>query len=206
MVKSKWFGVLAIILFLVVLNVSLRNSSHRLDVIEDYAKQSLDDAILKQAYVVIQEEKPNLPSLQIEELAKQRVWEFSSTEEYNQALEHTIVSFKNHLKRNDGTTYLLELDPYFWARHAENILERGHPGDSLTVDGKWFDDKMLAPNGRVMPTDMFNAYLEAYSSKYFFDPIFGWDVFKTAFFMPVLLVSLATIVSFFVVFRLTGNI
>ena len=59
--------------------------------------------------------------------------------------------FRETLRNEEGITYLLAIDPYFWNRHAKNIIEKGHPYDYIK-DGKTWNEFSLYP-GREMGSD-----------------------------------------------------
>lgn len=124
---------------------------------------------------------------------------------YKEALREYSKSFKSRLQDESGQTYLLAIDPYFWMRHTNNVLENGHPGDEIR-DGKQWDTYMLAPNGRPLPkSDMFHAYFQAYLYKFlhFFNR--GLQLKNMIFYVPILLSALAIIPVFFIGRRVGGN-
>ncbi len=124
---------------------------------------------------------------------------------YKDALKGYSESFKSRLQDDSGQTYLLAIDPYFWMRHADNVLKNGHPGDAVK-DGRQWDTFMLAPGGRPLPKDdMLHAYFEAYLYKFlhFFNR--SLELKNIIFYVPVLLSALAIIPAFFIGRRLGGN-
>ncbi|MBU3896296.1 hypothetical protein KKG36_03235, partial [Patescibacteria group bacterium] len=98
----------------------------------------------------------------------------------------------------------LAIDPYFWMRHAKNIIEKGNPGDEIRNGGPW-DNHMYAPEGRGLPPDMFHAYFEAFLFRLlsFFNQ--NLNLMAVVFYIPVLISALAVIPAFFITKKLVGN-
>ena len=55
--------------------------------------------------------------------------------------------FKKHFQDEDGQTYLLAIDPYYYMRTVENSLDHGYGADKI-VDGQMINDHMTAPVGK----------------------------------------------------------
>ncbi|MBS1266373.1 MAG: Dolichyl-phosphooligosaccharide-protein glycotransferase [Candidatus Woesearchaeota archaeon] len=113
--------------------------------------------------------------------------------------------FKDQMRDENGQTYLLAIDPYYWLRFVENMEENGHYGDKL-VDGKPFDTHFLAPKGRFIGGDDFHIKFEYYTYKFlnFFDR--EMYPLKVAFYVPLILASLCVIPAFFIAKKIGGNI
>ncbi|MBR9705865.1 hypothetical protein GOV14_02405, partial [Candidatus Pacearchaeota archaeon] len=149
---------------------------------------------------------PNLPAQNKDSIVNaeyEKVYK-EQKNQIQQQIEGSSNYFKSRMQNDKGQTYLLAIDPWFWMRHARNVLENGHPGDEIK-DGVPHDNKMYAPNGREVPPDMFHAYFEAYLFKFlsFFNK--DLELIKVVFYVPVLLSALAVIPAFFIASRLGGN-
>jgi len=57
---------------------------------------------------------------------------------------------KDPFQSPGGQTYLLENDPFDWARYTQNVLKNGYPGDAK-VRGESYDTYSLAPLGGATP-------------------------------------------------------
>jgi len=173
---------------------------------EDWARNSVHSQIESSIRSQINQQYPNLPdankaSLVDAELKKALKEQKSMID---QQVEATSNYFKTRLQNEDGQTYLLAIDPYFWMRHAKNVLENGHVGDELR-NGRPYDTYMLAPVGRNIPPDVFHAYFEAYLYRFvrFFNRDLG--LMSLVFYVPILLSALCIFPAFFIGRRLGGN-
>ncbi|MFC1704810.1 STT3 domain-containing protein [Nanoarchaeota archaeon] len=200
------YRVVLLLLIPLILSIFLRVQSANLPITDDWARNNVYGYYRNQVKAQINQQYPNLPDQNKEVLVEKEFQSFLSTQgsQLDQQIKATSEHFKSRLQNENGVTYLLAIDPYFWTRHARNIIENGHPGDELR-DGKPYDTHMYAPIGRPVPPDMFHAYLEAYSYKFFKAFNKDLDLMKVAFYMPVILATLAIIPAFFIARRLGGN-
>lgn len=207
------------ILILVVLYfcISIRIAPFYLPVTDDWAKESVYNYYKNQVRLQIEKEYPNLPELNKDQQVEKRFEEF--LKEQKQAIDQNIKGtsdyFKSMLQDENGKTYVLDIDPYFWMRYAQNVLKNGHPGDEIQYNLSWggghvekqvlWDTHMMAPGGRPVPNDVFHAYFEAYTAK--FVQLFNKDASlrDVIFCVPLLLMSLAIIPAFFIGRRISGN-
>jgi asparagine N-glycosylation enzyme membrane subunit Stt3 len=196
---------LVLIPFLISMN--LRMYPDNLPATDDWATRSVHDFFRNQISADVEKRFPNLPDANKNQLVAEEFDKFLKEQsgQVEQQIVGTSQYFKSRLQDESGQTYLLAIDPYFWWRHAKNIVDHGYPGDKI-VNGQQIDDHMIAPLGRVVPGDMFHAYLEAYTFKFlrFFNR--DLDLMKVAFFMPVILASLSVIPAFFIGRRFGGNL
>ncbi|MBI2139828.1 hypothetical protein HYU14_02805 [Candidatus Woesearchaeota archaeon] len=169
------------------------------------------DSLRSQAADEIAKQYPNLPAQNrnaLVETEMQRARKYQRSE-INAEIRSAAGLFKSTLKDDSGTTYLLGSEPYYWLSHAENIVENNHPGDGFrAIGGKEipYDTLANAPVGRDLPPDMLHAYIEAYlyRTARIFAP--GMQLSTAAFFLPVILSWIITIVLFFFGRRIAGDI
>ena len=202
----KKYQIVLLLLIPLFLSIFLRVQSAYLPVTDDWANDAVMDNLRNQVRSQIQQNSPNLPSnfldtqvdAQVQKLLKEQ------KSQIQQQIEGTSNYFKSRLQDDSGTTYLLAIDPWFWMRHARNVLNNGHPGDEIRDNMSW-DNHMFAPQGRPVPPDMFHAYFEAYLYKFL--SFFNKDIelMKVVFYVPVLLSALSVIPAFFITRRLGGN-
>lgn len=208
--KKYWFILLIIIPLLV--NYDLRTTPRDLPIMETYARESIYSNMKDQFREQLRSQYPNLPQENLENGINE---EFSKyVADNKQQIDIEIDGASNYLKAfmqdEYGHTYLLAIDPYFWARLANNVADHGYPGDSIRLDlyGEtvYYDDYMLAPRGRSMPSDMFHAYFEGYL--YRAVKMFNRDVQPehVYFYTPIILFSFAIIFGFFIARKIGGNI
>jgi len=200
------YKLVLLLLIPIILSIFLRVQPAYLPITDNWAENNVYNYYKNDIRTQINQQYPNLPEQNKDVLVEREFQKFLSSQKpmLEQQIKGTSEHFKTKLQNENGQTYLLAIDPYFWARHARNIIENGHPGDELR-DGVPYDNHMFAPGGRPTPGDMFNAYLEAYAYKFF--SIFNreLDLLKVAFYMPVVLATLAVIPAFFIARRIGGN-
>ncbi|MFT4312709.1 MAG: STT3 domain-containing protein [Candidatus Woesearchaeota archaeon] len=114
--------------------------------------------------------------------------------------------YKQAFQHEDGQTYLLELDPYYYYRILDNMLTNGHPGEYIGEDGISYSNLRLAPT----PEDMFRAADDfhiqfSYYYHRFINIFTDTPLHTTYFYLPVFLMSLAIISMFFLARRLAGD-
>jgi asparagine N-glycosylation enzyme membrane subunit Stt3 len=205
--KYKKFIIPTLLIIIAVsFSVYLRIQPAHLPVTDDWAKSAVYNQIRSSISVQINQQYPNLPGENRDSLVEaqfQKVLQEQKSQ-IDPQIEATSNYFKSRLQDDAGQTYLLAIDPYFWMRHAMNILKNGHPGDELR-DGKPYNTHMFAPVGRFVPKDMFHAYFEAYLYKFvsFFNR--NIELMKVAFYIPVLLSALCVFPAFFIGRRFAGN-
>jgi len=208
-VKKNYTVILPILLVLIaiILSVQVRVIPADLPIADNWAVGSVNNYIRSQIADSINLEYPNLPGPNKDILIDKQFKEFQTQnkDQYEQQITGTADFFRSQLQDENGQTYLLAIDPYFWMRHAKNIIENGHPGDEI-VNGIPRDNHMLAPLGRNVPPDMFHAYFEAFLFKIM--RIFNRDIelMTVAFFTPVLLMAFAVIPAFYIARRIGGNL
>lgn len=74
-------------------------------------------------------------------------------------VEQNSKGIVDAFKAENGQTYLNAIDPYYFLRISENVLETETTGDEMR-DGVAFDSKKLAPLGRESPEMDFHTWIE----------------------------------------------
>jgi len=204
--QKKILVPLILIIIAMAFSTFLRIQPAYLPITDEWAKNSVHNFFKDQIKGQVSEQYPNMPDPnkdvivdeEFQKLLKER------KSEVDEQIKATSDYFKSRLQDDNGQTYLLAIDPYFWMRHVKNIIENGHPGDEM-IDGVKWDNHMYAPIGRTVPFDMFNAYFGAYVYK--FASFFNRDVplMTIFFYIPVILSALAVIPAFFIAKRFGGN-
>ncbi len=195
-----------LIIIAIFFSVYLRVQPAYLPATDDWARNSAYNQIKSSIKSQIDQQYPNLPDANKNSLVEAELEKVlkEQKEPIEQQIEATSNYFKTRLQDDNGQTYLLAIDPYFWMRHAKNILENGHPGDEIR-DGRPYDNHMYAPVGRNTPPDMFHAYFEAYLYKFFSFFKRDLDLMTLIFYIPVILSALCIFPAFFIGKRLAGN-
>jgi asparagine N-glycosylation enzyme membrane subunit Stt3 len=203
---AKKYSLVFLILLPLFLSVFLRIMPAYLPTTDEWSKNTVTNNLRNEISRQINQQYPNLPQENRNTLINQQ---YQAYIEANGAqLEENIRQgsqyYKDQLKDENGQTYLLAIDPYFWIYFANNILENGHPGTELR-NGKPWTTKSQAPQG-VEVTPEFNMYFNAYFYK--FISIFNKniDIWATTFYIPIILSSLAVIPAFFIARKRAGNL
>lgn len=202
-VNKKWLTVLLIIIP-IIFAIHFRAYSYNLPITDDWAESNIYNSVRSQVSQQINSQYPNLPSANKNQLIDERVNEFLNSQGQNleQQKQQISQNLKSRFQDDTGQTYLLAIDPYFYYRYAENMLEDGHYGDEI-VDGRQYDNHMLAPTGSFTPKH-FHPYLEVYFHK-FMNLFTNNSLMKNVFFIPILLSALAVIPAFFIARKRVGN-
>ena len=212
-----------LIIIAIFFSVYLRVQPAYLPATDDWAREAIYGQVKSSIKSQIGQQYPNLPAANQNSLVEaefQKVWKEQKAQ-INQQIEATSNYLKSRMQNDKGQTYLSAIDPYFWMRHAENVLENGHPGDELRyevpypygdgvspdelIKGIQYNNHMFAPLGRPIPPDMFHAYFMAYLYKFasFFNR--DLDLMALVFYVPILLSALCIFPAFFIGKRLAGN-
>src|SRR3989338_6801908 len=156
------YRALILVLIPIFLSIFLRVQPAYLPITDKWAENSVMNGIRSQISDQISQKYPNLPSQNRDALAGNELQKVLTEQksQINDQIQATSNFLKSRLQDDAGQTYLSTIDPYYWLRYTENIVERGHPGDELKNGEPW-DNHMRAPRGRGVPTDMLLAYFTA---------------------------------------------
>ncbi|MFC1675294.1 STT3 domain-containing protein, partial [Candidatus Omnitrophota bacterium] len=167
--KSK--KILISILFLagiLSVNIYLRSFTVDFPQLRGQAEKATEAQILQSAHLQVEENFPEYAELAKQELVKSLVLDHKRKN--RNAIGAKIEAEYNFLKDNyqdaSGSTYLMELDCWKWARYVDNVVRLGHPGDKV-IGGRQWDALMFAPKGRFMEWNHFLYYFSAFLYKVF---------------------------------------
>ena len=141
--KYKWWMLLPIAL---ILGGIVLSSSASLDVIEKGFTEQIRRALAGQALQDVHSRFPHLTSQELETISKKELEKELENPETKKAINQLVEKQKNFFRDENGNPYLLETDAYYYLRYADNILNNGHPGETLK-NGKPFDTLRIAPYG-----------------------------------------------------------
>jgi len=200
------YRALIFILIPIFLAIFLRVQPAYLPITDQWATDSVINNLRSQISSQINQQYPNLPQQNKDVLVDNELQKLLQEQQSNvdQQIYASSQAIKSRMQDDTGQTYLLAIDPYFWMRHARNILQNGHPGDEIK-NGRPWDTHMLAPVGRGVPFDMFHAYFIAFLFKVlsFFNQ--NLNLMTVAFYTPVIISTLSVIPTFFITRKITGN-
>ena len=212
------YRTLLLLIIPLFLAISIRWVPAYLPITDDWAENAIANSIRQQISNEINAKYPNLPEANKATLINGQLQQFIKANEksINDQKKEVSQQFKSQLQKGDQS-YPTDIDQFFWLRYAENIIERGHPGDELrnpqtreicekiSKNCVPWDNHMYAPMGGEVSKDMFNAYVIAYWHKAWtvFEP--GADLLRSAFAVPIIFSALAIIPVFFIARRACGN-
>jgi dolichyl-diphosphooligosaccharide--protein glycosyltransferase len=212
--KSNY--VIFLLLILVAFNIFIRIQPYYLPMTDDWAKSTFDSYLTNQVQQQAAVQYPNLPQANLDTVIAQEKAKYY--QDNKAAIDQQIASisngFKDNMRRDNGMTYLLELDPYMWYRYAKNIEDNGYVGDKIAEEttvsygtalekGSAVDTFSLAPSGKSSGKINFHPWF-IYLWSLIFKP-FGIDMMGAEFFIPIFWVSLAIFPIFFIVRKIAGD-
>lgn len=220
----KKYGYLLLLVIPLIFSIYLRLMPAYLPITDQWAEDTIYANIDASITPQVKQMYPNLPNDEIKNLVKQEREKFIEAQgkSLQIQIDKTSEAFKQEMKDENGITYLLAIDPYYYLRHSQHYIDNGQAGtewiDSETISESRFlaspvdyssktdwDGQQMAPNGK--PTSMsFHAYFQAYLFK--FIRIFNSNIslMAVAFYIPVLIAALSIIPAFFLGKRFGGNI
>lgn len=199
--KNKMIFLLMITIFF---SIFFRAYPISLPITDDWARDTVYNNIQNNIGTQINAQYPNLPDQQKNALIQK---EFNAMiNDQKEALEIQIKQtsdyFKSRLQDEDGQTYLLAIDPYLWFGYARNYINNGHFGNTL-VNGTvpWYTLR----NGRSGQKANFEFFPFMIAINYKIMNIFGnFSVMAAAFYIPLILMTLASIAAFFIGKKIGG--
>ena len=187
----------------------MRLQAQNLPIVDDWAKNSVNNYYRNQVADSIGKQYPNLPDANRAKLVDEQLNKLlqGQESEVNKQIEGTTTFLKSHFQyeANGRTyTYMPDIDPYFYLKRAENYLNTGMLGNT-EKDGKEWDTSQLAPLGVPVNKEL-HYYVLAYMHKLFklINP--GTTPMQSAAYFPIVFVTLAIIFAFLAGNRLAGPI
>ncbi len=202
--NARWLMPLFCILIALTFSVYLRTMPLRMPVADEWATGTVHNFYRGQIEQQINQQYPNLPPQNRQIIIEK---DFQSQLQENKELITSQIAqlgqqYRDEFHDDQGTLYLLGLDPYHYYRMVGNVLANGHQGTTLK-DGQPWDEYFLYPEGRYAGKD-FHAYAGAFVHKLI--NLFGdYPLMFTFFLLGVIFSGLAVIPAFFIGRRISGN-
>ena len=202
---AKWLIPLACILIALFASVYLRTMPQRMPVADDWAENTVTNyyqGLIKQQ---IEQQYPYLPEQNKQSLIEKEWQNFQKQNKDNLAAQEETLSqqYRNSFKDDQGTLYLLGIDPYYFYRQAYYVLKNGFPGTGYFENGMIKDDHRLAPIGGASLWTFHNWFSAKWHQ---FLNIFGdFPLMYTFFFVGVIFSALTVIPGFFIGRKLSKN-
>jgi dolichyl-diphosphooligosaccharide--protein glycosyltransferase len=201
---QKWLIPVACILIAMIISIYFRTMPQRMPITDDWAQNTVYNFYQNNIVTQINQQYPNLPQQNKNVLIEK---EFAKFKEQNKAqMDNDIKQFsqqyKEQFKDENGTLYLLGIDPWHFYRQTYYILQNGYPGNELEGGVPW-DSYRLAPTGVGGGWDF---HVLAGATLYQIMNLFGsYPLMFTFFFIGTIFSALAVIPAFFIGRRITGN-
>ena len=145
---SRWLIPLICILIAMSFSMYFRTMPLRLPISDSWAERTVFNYYQSQVEQQVNQQYPNLPEQNRQALVAtewQKV-QSENKEQINQQITQLSQQYKNQFRDDQGTTYLLGIDPYYYYRQTEYVLKNGYPGSELR-NGEIIDGYRLAPRG-----------------------------------------------------------
>lgn len=201
---ARWIIPLICILIAMTVSVYFRTTPQRLPITDNWAEDSVQNFYRSQLQNQVEQQYPNLPQQNKEALIETQ-WQKHLAENkdtIDQQIEMLSDQYKQTFKDDQGTLYLLGIDPYYYYRQTQYVVENGYPGSSIK-DGVIWDDYRLAPLGREGEWNLHNWFGAIWHK---FLNLFGdFPLMYTFFFVGTIFSALTVIPGFFIGKRLTKN-
>jgi len=143
--ESPLRAILLLLISLIVGGIILSSSAH-LSVVEELVRPQIENSLSEK---ILQQIRAESSFLSPQELAREvdlRTKAALTKAETIKKLNLATESNKKYFQNPQGDPYLLEPDAYYYFRYAQNIVKRGHPGETL-LDGTPTDTLRNAPFG-----------------------------------------------------------
>ena len=205
--NSKAVSIAFIALLLVILMavaVHVRTGAVNLEFADHYAESVISNNIRAQISQEVSSQNPLLSDIRRADIVNQRYVEFRRENAQEIALqkEQFANQIRSQFQTDDGQTYLIAIDTYFYFRFYRNIIETGMPGEfTRVVDGeeRSFTNFQLAPTERDVThfKQDFHVFFSVWIFK--FVQFFNKDVTPLAvfFMIPAIFAALLVLPSFF---------
>lgn len=202
----KKYGIIFLALIPIVLAIYVRMQADFLPVTDEWAANTVYNGIRSQITSQISQQYPNLPDANKNVLVDKELQKIAAQnkKQIDETIKSYSVSFKAFFQDENGNRYTPDIDPYYWIRYAQNIINHGHPGDILR-DGKPFDNHQLAPVGRFVAPNTFHSYILAYFHK-FLGLFADISIMRSSFYLIPMVSALCVLLVFLISRKIAGDL
>ncbi|RMF54567.1 hypothetical protein D6745_04835, partial [Candidatus Woesearchaeota archaeon] len=183
--------------------IYLRTQTYRLKFIDQFTFNNYYLNVRNDIVKQVEQQYPMLPDTEKAKLIKKNIDAILNSEQSKKTLERLKEENKKIYKDDSGSVYLYLFDTYYYYRLAGNIVENGHPGETLK-EGKPFDTLRTPPAGRYAESNLF-PWMMAYAFKiasFFSKKV---TLLGVAFFFPVLIFILTFPFAYYFGRKLSNN-
>ena len=202
---AKWIIPLICILIAMSFSIYFRTMPQRMPIANDWAENAVLNFYTNQVQAQVNQQYPNLPQQNKDALVQSQLQTFKkeNKELLDSQTTQLAEQYRNNFRNDQGTLYLLGIDPYYYYRQTEFVLSNGFPGTSIKPDGTLWDDERLAPIGREAEWGFHHWFGAKWHQ---FLNLFGeFPLMFSFFFVGTIFSALTVIPAFFIGRRLTKN-
>jgi asparagine N-glycosylation enzyme membrane subunit Stt3 len=167
-IMKKLFTLIVPLMLVLAVNIYYRAFPVNFPQLKEQAKNLAEGKIYQEAALVVDKSFPGYYSSARNQLIKAFVAQYKKDKKaaIKKEIGETYAKLKDNYQDPSGSTYLMELDCWHWARYVENVLKHGYPGDKI-VNAKQWDTFMFAPSGTATAWNDFLYYFSAFLYKIF---------------------------------------
>ncbi len=202
-IKAAW--ILILIIALITITAYVRLGPANLPITEEWAKSTIESNVKSALEQQIRAGQPNLPDASVQRLINEQYAEYYNANKDEIETEKTRLTnqYKAQLQNDNGMTYLLGIDEYFFYSMAKWYQKNGYFGTEV-IDG---EEKFMLRNGRFGEASTFRTH--PYLINVLHD---AWKPFNSnfniewaSFYIQVVLMALGAIPLFFLAKRFSGT-
>ncbi|MBI4140753.1 hypothetical protein HY485_02855, partial [Candidatus Woesearchaeota archaeon] len=166
------------------------------------------DSFYNKFYAALTQQQPNLPETTKEDIVRRNLNAIIDTDpkiqQERQKVANAIQKEYQYTTKGKTYTYMPDIDPYRYLRLANNVLTKGHTGDTIKEGIPW-DKHATAPIGSNISIELHPYTLAAIHKTI---NIFESDtpLMQTAAYFPIIATILTLIILFFIGTTLTNPI
>jgi dolichyl-phosphooligosaccharide-protein glycotransferase len=202
-VRYGWIALLIIIT--IIISAYVRLGPLNLPITDTWAENQVENHYKNLFAQQIQQERPNLPESGILRLAEEQYQEYyrANKADLDEQKKQLSQQYKRFMQNDNGMTYLLGIDEYFFYSHAKWYQQEGHFGTDMIDD----ESRFMLRRGRFgMPVNfmmhpfLINVVHDVWKP---FNPNFNIE--WASFYIAIILIGLAAIPLFFLNKRISGT-
>jgi dolichyl-diphosphooligosaccharide--protein glycosyltransferase len=202
-IKYAWITLLVIIL--IIISSYVRLGPLNLPITDTWAENMVDGNIKNAIEQQVRAQNPNLPENSIQRLIDENYAQYYEQNKAQLETQKEQISkqYKEQLQNDEGMTYLLGIDEYFFYSYAKWYDRTGFFGTDI-VDG---EERFMLRKGRFGETSIFRTHPFLIKTvKDIWQPINpDFDIEWSAFYIAVILMGVASIPLFFLTKKIGGT-
>ncbi|MBI4141968.1 hypothetical protein HY484_03530, partial [Candidatus Woesearchaeota archaeon] len=188
--------------------MNLRLQSDDILLSEKAANDIVYDSFYRKFYTALTKQQPNLPEQTKEEIIRKNLDTIFDTDPLilneKAKISAAVKNEYQYITNGRKYTYLHDIDTYYYLRRADNVLKRGHAGDTIKNGIPW-DNHATAPMGSNVSIEL-HPYTIAYLHRTLsiFNP--ATTLMQSAGYFPIITTILTLITLFFIGKSLSNNL